>query len=64
MILSLRADRVLADLDYCLSRGVVSGMISAEEWRRLFEAYRSVKLVQPLVAEVIGRIRALELEAG
>jgi hypothetical protein len=64
MIVSLRSDRVLADLDYCLSRGVETGAISATEWRQLFDAYRSVKLAQPVIVKIIDRIRTREREAA
>jgi hypothetical protein len=60
MIFSLRSDRVLADLDYCLIRGVEAGTITAEEWRKLIDVYRSIKLLEPLVADIIRRIRARE----
>ena len=62
MILSLRSDRTVADLDYCLVRGIEVGTISSEEWRVLITVYREIKLTQPLLAEVIRRIRAREQE--
>jgi hypothetical protein len=64
VIVSLRADRVLADLEYCLFCGLEVGALSSDDWQELFGAYRTVMLIKPLVAEVIGRIRAYEAEAG
>ena len=64
MILSLRSDRTVADLGYCLVRGVEAGTISSEEWRVRIAVYRAIKLTQPLVAVIIRRIRAREPEVG
>jgi hypothetical protein len=63
-VVALRADRIVADLHYCLIRGVEADAISSEEWQELMAVYRSIRLVQPLITEIVGRVRAIERGAA
>ena len=58
MIVSLRSDRFLADLELVLFRRIDA--LESGEWQRLILLWREIQCARPVIARIVHRIDELD----